>query len=124
MYQKGLQEYKTQTINTMTRGELLILLYDEFIKRLKRAELSLSSKDYELFDKSVTRCSDIIKYLVETLDMKYPISNNLYKIYDFILYELSRLKFGRNPNIIEEIRPLIIDLRTAFSQADKNVKIS
>ena len=29
MDMKGFQQYKTQSINTMTQGELLLLLYDE-----------------------------------------------------------------------------------------------
>ena len=34
MNQNGYQQYKTQSINTMTKAEMLILLYDELIKRL------------------------------------------------------------------------------------------
>ena len=35
---QGYQQYKEQSIYTMTQGELLNLLYDELMKRLLRAE--------------------------------------------------------------------------------------
>ena len=38
MYQNGYQQYKMQSVNTMTRSEMLLLLYDELIKRLNRAQ--------------------------------------------------------------------------------------
>ncbi|MCI9578684.1 MAG: hypothetical protein HFF98_07540 [Oscillibacter sp.] len=39
MDMKGFQSYKEQSVNTMTQGELLLLLYDELYKRLSQAEL-------------------------------------------------------------------------------------
>ena len=36
----GYQHYKEQTVNTMTPGEMLNLLYDELLKRLTMAELA------------------------------------------------------------------------------------
>lgn len=115
----GYQQYKTQTVSTMTRGELLLLLYEELLKRLTRAELALEKKDYAVFDKSVQRCRDIVLYLEETLDYQYPISHELKRFYDFFIYEFSRLTAVRKPEIIREVRPLIEDLRDAFTAADK-----
>ena len=58
MDQKGFQEYrdqKEQTINAMSQGELLLLLYDELVKRLMQAELALGKENYSLFETSVGR---------------------------------------------------------------------
>ena len=56
----------------MSQGELLLLLYDELVKRLLRAGLALDKADYGLFEASVDRSLDIIRYLDDTLDMQYP----------------------------------------------------
>ena len=53
MYQSGYEQYKMQSVNTMTRSEMLLLLYDELIKRLTRAQIALDDKNYALFDKSI-----------------------------------------------------------------------
>lgn len=123
MFQDGYQQYKMQSINTMTRGEMLLLLYDELIKRLTRAELALEKEDYEMFDASVKRSREIVQYLQDTLNTEYSISRELQRMYEFFLYELSRLQAGRKQAVIEELRPLVIELRDAFREAEKISKV-
>ena len=119
MYQNGYQQYKMQAVNTMTKGEMLLLLYDELIKRLTRAELALEREDYEVFEASVKRSGEIVQYLKDTLNTEYSISRELQCMYDFFLYEVSRLQASRNKAVIEELRPLVMELRDAFREANK-----
>ncbi|HCD42562.1 MAG TPA: flagellar export chaperone FliS [Lachnoclostridium sp.] len=119
MNANGYQNYKAQAVNTMTPGEMLGLLYDELLKRLTRAELALEKKDYALFDQSMQRSNDIVNYLKNTLDHKYEISSELKRLYNFFLYEFSRISAGRNPKVIAEVRPLITELRDAFKEAQR-----
>ena len=63
MNQNGYQQYKAQSVATMTKGEMLLLLYDELAKRLTRAEIALESQDYEIFEASVTRSKEIVRHL-------------------------------------------------------------
>lgn len=107
---------------TMTAGEMLLLLYDELIKRLTRAALALEKQDYSLFSASVSRSREIVLYLKNTLNPEYGISRELRQMYDFFLYELSRVEAGRNPEIIEEMKPLVKDLREAFEEAGKQAE--
>ena len=115
----GYQQYKAQSINTMTPGELLMLLYDELIKRLARAEIALKNQNYEVFDESIIRCREILRYLDDTLDMQYPIGHDLHRLYDFFSYELSRVQVGRNEKVLAEVKPRLTDLRDTFRQAQK-----
>lgn len=81
MDMKGFQQYKTQSINTMTQGELLLLLYDELYKRLAQAELMLDQQNFPVYETSLERAVAIIEYLDATLDRQYPISKNLAQLY-------------------------------------------
>lgn len=119
MNRNGYQQYKEQSVNTMTRGEMLLLLYDELLKRLMRAEMALDKEDFDSFTKAVTRCRDIVCYLRDCLDPQYDISNELRRMYEFFLYEFGRLEAGRRKEIIQEVRPLVMELRNAFQEADK-----
>ena len=119
MYQNGYQQYKMQSVNTMTRGEMLLLLYDELVKRLTKAELALEKEEFDIFDASVKRAQEIVQYLQETLNTEYSISRDLQRMYDFFLYEISGLQAGRKKTVIEELRPLVIELRDAFREANK-----
>lgn len=114
-----MQEYKTQSINTMTQGEQLLLLYDNCIKRLKKASILLEHEDYANFEKEVAGCRSIVVYLDSALDHRYPVSKNLHQMYEYFSYELIRLIAGRNRSIIDELTPLITELRDSFGQADR-----
>lgn len=117
---RGYQQYKEQSVNTMTQGELLMLLYDELVKRITRAGLALDKEDYPLFEASVDRCVDIVEYLDNTLDCQYPISGELSKLYEFFCYELRRIKIGRNREALQSIKPMFADLRDTFRTAERN----
>lgn len=119
MNNAGYGQYKQQSIMTMTQGELLLLLYDELLKRLMRAEIAIDRKNVDVFDQSIERSVEIVMYLRDTLNHNYAISRELHNMYDFFLYDLSRLKAGRNKDIIGELKPLIQDLRDSFAQAQK-----
>lgn len=119
MNPRGYQAYKEQSVNTMTKGEMLLLLYDEILKRLARAGMALEKEDYVIFDQSVNRSTEIVKYLIETLDYEYPISRELKNMYDYFLYELSRLQAGRRKEIIGDLHGLVKELRDAFNQASR-----
>ena len=117
---RGYQQYKQQSINSMTPGELLMLLYDELVKRSTLAGLALDKQDWPLFEASLDRCVDIVNYLDDTLDRQYPISRDLSRMYDYFTYEMERIKAGRNKKELERLRPMLADLRDAFRAADKN----
>ncbi len=116
---RGLQNYKAQSLNTMTQGELLILLMDELVKRLMRGDIALEQRDYELFEASIQRCIDIVRYLDDTLDRRYEVSQGLHRLYDFFCYDLNRIMIGRNKRELDKLRPMITDLRDTFRIAEK-----
>ena len=116
---RGYQNYKQQSINSMTSGELLLLLYDELVKRSTLASIALDKQDWPVFETALDRCTDIVNYLDETLDHQYPISQDLARMYDYFTYELGRIKVGRNKKELERVRPMLADMRDAFRAAEK-----
>ena len=121
MDMRGYQQYKQQSIYSMTSGELLILLYDELVKRATLASIALEQKDYDLFESTVQRCIDIIHYLDETLDRKYPISRDLSRLYEYFTFQLRRIMIGRNAQLLSELRPKLSEMRDTFRTAEKSV---
>lgn len=117
---KGLQNYKAQSLTTMTQGELLLLLMDELVKRLMRSDIALQQGDMQLFETSIQRCIDIVRYLDDTLDRRYEVSRGLHRLYDFFCYDLNRISLGRNKKELDKLRPMITDLRDTFRIAEKN----
>lgn len=125
MDNKGFREYRDQrdqAINTMSQGELLLLLYDELVKRLMRADLALKKEDFPLFEACVDRSLEIIRYLDDTLDRQYPIGRDLARLYDYFSYELNRVKAGRNKTELERVKTMVSELRDSFREAEKNTQ--
>ena len=113
------QKYKEQSVFSMSGAELLNLLYLEADRRLGWAELALEEKNYLKFEKSISRVADIIKYLNSVLDMSYSISRDLRRIYNYLLYDISRIKSGRERQKAEigRIRHILSELREGFEEA-------
>ena len=120
MEMRGFQQYKEQSVNTMTQGELLLLLYDELYKRLAQAELMLDQQNYPVHEAAIERAVAIIDYLDSTLDRQYPISGNLAQLYEYFTYELGRAKIGRRKEVLTHVKTMIGELRDAFRQAQKS----
>ena len=119
MDMRGYQRYREESLNTMTQGELLLLLYDELVKRLRQADLEMGKQNYENFEKALDRAVEIIHYLSDTLDHRYPISGNLSRLYEYFCYELSRVKAGRNQEELMRVTRMVSELRDSFRQAEK-----
>ena len=120
---RGYQQYKQQSINSMTPGELLLLLYDELVKRSRLASIALDRQDWPTFEGAMDRCIDIVNYLDETLDHQYPISRDLSRMYDYFTYEMGRIKIGRNKRELERLGPMLTDMRDTFRDAEKNSSV-
>ncbi len=117
---RGYQRYREDSLSTMTQGELLLLVYDELVKRLKVAEIELGRQQYDTFEEAVHRSVAIIHYLSDTLDRQYPISRNLYRLYEYFCYELNRVEIGRNQKELARVTKMVSELRDSFRQAEKN----
>lgn len=119
----GYQKYKEKSIYSMSGPELLLMLYDEAISRLSKSELALESKEYEIFEDCLRRTSGITRYLIDILDMSQPISKDLRRIYTYLIYDISRIKSGRErqKDEISRIRHILSELRTAFEEASRKV---
>lgn len=116
----AIQHYKEQSISTMTQGELLLLLYDELVKRLTQAELAIDKKMFQVFEDCVQRSIEIVQYLDDILDRRYPISRDLDRMYEYFLYDLNRAKIGRNRAVAAHVREMAVELRDAFRVAQKS----
>ncbi len=119
----GYNQYKENSIYSMSGAEQLLLLFDEAIKRLIRAENSLKENNYDDFEDCLLRVSRIVRYLTDILDLEQPISWDLRRIYDFLIFDLSRVKAGRHrrQDEIGRIRHILSELREGFDGASRKV---
>ena len=123
----GYQKYKEQTIFSMSNIELLLLLYDEAISRLSKAELAVDDDDWNTFEDCLKRVAKIVRYLSDILDMsQQPLANDLWRIYNYLIYDISRVEAGwkRQKAEIGRIRHILSELRDAFNGASQKTNDS
>ena len=118
------QKYQNQMVNTMTQGESLIMLYDGTLKQMDIARRAITEGKTAEMDVALKKAQKIIQYLRSILDSRYPVSDSLSKLYVFFNTQLVMASVKKDVNIIDEIRPLIQELRDTFDQCDKMNRVS
>ncbi|MDD4089500.1 MAG: flagellar protein FliS [Tissierellia bacterium] len=114
----SLEQYKKTSVNTMTRGELLILLFDEAIKKLNQSKLLMEHEDNANANICLTKARHIFYYLTATLDDKYQISRELSDLYLFFNGEIMKASSLSSTKHIDDILPIIKELRNTWAEAD------
>ena len=106
---------------TMTQGDMINLLFDEVINRLNKGLVSLEQNDYEGSNAHFKKAQAIVTHLSTTLDHQYEVSGGLASLY--FNYQILQANIKKSPEPVEEVLPMITELKEAFSQADKQVRM-
>ena len=113
------EKYQQNMVTTMTQGDMLLKLYDETIKQIDIARASIQANKIPEMDAAIKRAERIIRYLRSILDYRYPVSGNLAKLYDFFGTQLVMASVKKDVKHLDDIEPLIRELRDTFDQAVK-----
>lgn len=116
------EQYKKTSINTMTKSELLILLFDEAIKKLNHSKVLMEQKDFENAKTNLGKARNIFVYLTVNLDEKYDVSRELSDIYMFFNTEIIKASSMKSVKYIDEILPMVKELRDTWDEAGKIAK--
>ncbi len=118
------EQYKKTSVNTMTKGELLILLFDEAVKKLNQSKILMENNDFDNANISIEKTRKIFNHLIVTLDDKYPLSQELKDMYMFFNSQLIKASSMKSTKFVDDILPIVKDLRNTWVEADKKVRFS
>lgn len=110
------EKYQQQMVSTMSQADMLLKLFDEALKQIDIAKASIERNDIAQMDKSIDKTKRIIQYLRSCLNLKYPVSENLKSLYMFFESELVMASVKKDISHLNDIEPLIKDLRDTFNQ--------
>ncbi|HHV31945.1 flagellar export chaperone FliS [Caproiciproducens sp. LBM24188] len=119
MQNNPIMQYKEQVINTMTKGEQLVLLFDEILKNLHYGSMMMKDGNYPTSQKCTEKCKEIFRYLSSILDMSNSISGNLYDLYYFANQQIIRAEVKRDPSLLDDLAPLVQDMRDTWAEAER-----
>lgn len=115
------EQYKKQSVMTMTQGELVVQLFEGCSKKLNAAVFYYESNETEKAEEELYKAQRIVNYLNASLDRKVPISNELAALYDFFIRMIVKAKIKSSTDIIKEIIPMIDGLGDSFREAERIV---
>ena len=113
------QAYRNNTALTSSPHELTLMLYNGAIKFCMQGKQAIEDKNIPEAHRLIMRAQDIIEELQITLDHNYPISEELDRIYDFILYQLREANMAKNPENLDIAADFMRELRDTWVQATK-----
>ncbi len=96
-------QYTNNKILTASPMELTLMLYEGAIKFCNIAMAAVEQKDVPKAHTNIIKVQNIITYLRETLDMKYPVAQEFENIYVYLLSRLFDANVKKDATILKEI---------------------
>ena len=114
----ALNVYKNNSVNYASKEQLLLMLVDGAVKFSKIARQALVDKDIKKSHENLVKVQDIFIELKVTLDQSAgEWAVNMFNVYDFIKSKLMETNLKKDVNILDEVMPLIEEVRETWNEA-------
>lgn len=113
------QQYKQQSVTTMSPVQMLIALYDKAESEINKAIYYIENNEIEKASKSILKTQDIVAMLDSSLKMQYEVAGNLASLYEFFMDQLIKANTTKDTEILRRLAPFFADLKDAFTQISR-----
>lgn len=118
------QQYKAQSLETLTKGEIVVKLFEEASKQISMGIFfSKNGNSFKAYN-CIAKAQKIIQTLDFSLDMKFAISLELRDMYAFLYQKLGEAISKKDLTLMKELLSLVDDLKVTFRQAEKMARAS
>jgi len=112
-----LRQYTNHSAQTATPGQLVVMLYDGFLRFCAQGKAAFGRDDVGAAGARLTRAQDIVTELRVTLDMTQgQIAANLASVYEYVGERLTAARLSKDVAEIDEAVRCMADLRSAWVQ--------
>ena len=123
MYPNAYNVYKNNSVNYASKDQLLLMLVDGAVKFAKISRQAIIDKDIQKAHTNLMKTQEIFVELMVSLDMNQAEwTKDLMQIYAFIKDKLVEANMKKDVKIMDEILPLIEEVRDLWHEADKRAK--
>ena len=112
-------QYKNSKILTASPAELTLMLYEGAIKFANIASAAIDAKDVEKANNNLKKVGNIIDYLRQTLDMKYPVAKDFENIYNYLSRRVIEANIKKDKEIVEEVLTHLRSVRDTWKEVMK-----
>ena len=124
MYPNGYNVYKNNSVNYASKEQLLLMLVDGAVKFSKIARQAIADKNIKLAHENIIKTEDIFTELRVSLDTSVgEWAEKMFEVYGFINQRLFEANMKKDIEIMDEIIPLIEDVRNVWYDAEKKSRL-
>jgi len=114
--------YKTQQVMTASPEELTLMLYNGAIRFTTESIQALEQKDYEKSHYANLRAQQIVQEFMATLDMNIELSQNWFKLYEYIEHCLIQGNLKKDSSMLAEAKNMLQEFRDTWYQVIKQMR--
>ncbi|KZL94061.1 flagellar export chaperone FliS [Clostridium magnum] len=116
--------YKTNSVNYASKDQLLLMLVEGAVKFAKIGRQAILDKDVKRAHENIVKTQNIFYELMATLDVNKggEWAKGLMSVYEFITRRLMDANIKKDVEIMNEVIPLIEDIKDTWEQAYKVAK--
>ncbi|MHC6179288.1 flagellar export chaperone FliS [Clostridium sp. JNZ X4-2] len=113
--------YKTNSVNYASKDQLLLMLVDGAAKFAKIGKQAIIDKNVKKAHENIIKTQNIFYELMATLDVSKAGNwgQSLMSVYDFIIRRLIDANIKKDAAIMEEVIPIIENVKDTWEQAYK-----
>jgi flagellar protein FliS len=111
--------YKNNSVNFASKEQLLLMLVEGAVKFAKIARQAIAEKEISKAHENIIKTQNIYYELMTSLDVNNggEWAKALMNIYDFIVRRLTDANLKKDLNIMNEVIPLIEEVRNTWEEA-------
>jgi flagellar protein FliS len=120
----GLGAYKKTSVETASKEQILLMLYQAAIKNCKKGIEAIEQKNLAKKGEYIGKMQDIVVELSNSLDFEVggDVAKELASLYDYILYSSTQANIKIEKSHLEGCLKVLNTLYDGWTEAIKNLK--
>ncbi len=120
----GFGAYKKTSLNTASKEQILLMLYQAAIKNCKKAIEAIEKKDIPRKGECIGKLQDIIVELHNSLDFEVggEVAKELSSLYDYLMYSSTQANLKMDQSFLNGCLNVLTTLYDGWGEAVKTLK--
>lgn len=114
--------YQNNKIQTASKGELTLMLYDAGIKFVNKAIIAIEKNDIQGVNDNIIKAENVIVEFRSTLDHKYPVAKDFDIVYDYMYRKLIEANIKKDKETLESVLVDFKEMRDIWVEVMKQSK--
>lgn len=106
----------SRRVSQANRSELIVITYDIILEDIRDAKSALEQKEFVAFRKSLDHAVRFVTELMVALDVSYPVSRDLMRLYIYVNRCLNHAKVQQRIDELQSAEEVLTGLYNAFQQ--------